>query len=677
MKPIKEISSKTIAWFIFGIAFLALGIMTLNLGYFQDDWNTVYAFNQGGFDAVRRLMFFDSRPLLHILFNSLFALLGIKPFFWHLAVFIFRASGAVIFWAVLNKIWKDFSKENAIAALLFLLYPVFLLQPLALTFSIHWFLYFIYMLSVLLMLHAADKPKYFYLFMLASISLQVFHLLMNEYFIGIELLRPVFLWLMFRGQPSRERFKRTISIWLPYLFINIFYMIYRASYSQIYGFERFGSMTFFALLKQPFSLLAFYFRAGLQDFTEILLASWYETLRPALFDFSSPARILIWISVLLSIFGVWSYLKLLRGETHTEENESAWARQIVGVGFLAVLFGILPGWVVGNTVFGSNPLWNDRFAMSAMFGAGMIWTGVIFLLVSKPNHRYLIFSILISLAIGINLRTQINFKYAWEKQLNFYWQLSWRAPYIEPHTLLISDGEFLSYMGTSPTSFALNTLYPQSLPLPQVSYWMANGPDHLPAWDEFRSGSPFEFQRYASTFSGNTADSVTIRFMPEENQCLWILPPEYADIRFLTPAELQSLPVSSMERIQADSLNGWNPPAQIFGAEPKHSWCYYFQKGDLAAQYKNWDQAVKLWQEAQAKDLHPGHGLEYFPFIRAYAYASQWETAVNLSVTSSKITQGMNLPICDLWRQIKNDSAYSAARQDTFRKINERFQCGL
>jgi hypothetical protein len=672
---VSRIPPGTIPWFIFGAAFFALGMLTLNLGFFQDDWNHVYAFSQGGFDAVRRLMFFDSRPLLHILFNGLFAVLVLKPFAWHLAVFIFRALGAIAFWAVLNKIWKGFSKENAIAALLFLLYPVFLLQPMALAFSIHWTLYFVYMLSVLLMLQAADRPRYFPLFVILSISLQVFHLLMIEYFIGIELLRPVFLWLVFRDQPFRERFKRTIFTWLPYLFINILYAIYRVSYSRIYGFERFGSMAFFDLLKQPLSLLAFYFRAGLQDFTEILLASWYETLKPALFDFSSLSRILIWALVLAAIFVVWSYLKLLRGEEHDPDSEKRWAQNMFWVGICAMLSGILPGWVVGNTVFGSNPLWNDRFAMAAMFGAGMVWTGVIFLFISKPNHRYLIFSILISLAIGINLRTQLNFKYAWEKQLNFYWQLSWRAPYIEPHTLLISDGEFLSYMGTSPTSFALNTLYPQSLPLPQVGYWMSNGPERLPDWDEFRSGTVLDFQRYASTFTGNTADSITISFLPEEDQCLWILPPEYESLRFLTPGTLQSLPVSSLERIQAEPLDSWSPPSQIFGPEPKHSWCYYFQKGDLAAQFEDWNQVVILWKEAQAKEIRPGHGLEYFPFIRAYAFQDDWDSALQLTIQSSKTSLQMNSALCKLWAEMQMQTPESAARAEAMRAMQERYNC--
>ena len=674
---VPRISSRTIPWFISGIAFFALGILTLNLGYFQDDWHHVYYFFNAGFQGIRQFLFMDSRPLAYIVYDTLFLLLGVNPIWWHLSMLVVRTITTLVFLGILNIVWPGYYKANAMVSILFLLYPVYLLQPLSVAYALHWTMYFLCMLSMLTMLLSLGQHKYSAVFSITSFGTQIFHLLMIEYYFGVELVRPIFLWLFFRELPTRQRLRRTFMIWLPYLIVNIAYGIYRASYGRLFGYERFGRMLVFDLMKNPPAFLAFYLRAALQDFTEIIVSSWSATLNPALFNFSTPSSVLIWTSVLLSIFGVWSYLRLLRGETHAEESESKWARQILGVGFWATLFGIVPGWVVGKTVFGSNPLWNDRFAMAAMFGAGMIWTGVIFLLVPKPTHRYLIFSVLISLAIGINLQTQINFKYAWKKQLNFYWQLSWRAPYIEPHTLLISDGEFLSYMGTSPTSFALNTLYPQSLPLPQVGYGMSNGPERLPEWDEFRAGTPLDFPRYASTFTGNTADSITISFLPEEDRCLWVLPPEYASLRFLTPGELQSLPVSSLRRIQAEPLDGWSPPPQIFGLEPKHTWCYYFQKGDLAVQYKNWSQAIDLWQEAQGKDLRPGHGLEYFPFIRAYAYSDQWEMAVKLSIASSKITKGMGIPICDLWSGIKNDSTNTIARQNTFHTLNERFQCGL
>ena len=682
--PIKNFFDKprlgtwTIPLFILVAAFFALGALTFNLGFYQDDWNHVYALSKGGYDAIHRIMFADGRPLLHILFNALFAVLGIQPFAWHAFVFLTRALGAIAFWAVLNKIWKGYEKENAIAALLFLFYPVFLLQPMAMAFSIHWTLYLVYMLSVWLMLHSLhslEKQKYIFAF--ASVILQAFHLLMIEYFIGVELFRPIFLWMAFRADPLRDRVKRVLRAWLPYLCVSVLYIIYRASYNRIYGFERFGDMTLFALMKEPASIIPFYFLAGLRDFTEILLASWYETLKPALFDFSAPSRVILWTFVLAAIFGIWSYLKLLRGAEREPRSESQWARNMFWCGLCAMLFGILPGWVIGNTVYGSNPLWNDRFALAAMFGAGMAWTGLIFLLVPNPNHRYLIFGIFISLAMGINMRAQLDFKRSWEKQLNFYWQLTWRAPSIEPRTLLISDGEFLFLMGTNPAAFAINTLYPQSVPMPQVAYWLSNGPEHLPDWDEFREGAPFTFSKYASNFSGNTKDSLTISFLPEENQCLWILPPDYANFRLLSAGTRETIPVSALERIKPEPLNGWVPPADIFGEEPLHSWCYYFEKADLAAQFQDWDETVRLWNEAREKSEVPGHGLEYIPFIRAYAYTGQWEQAVALTVSSSKISKGMGPPICDIWARIKSDTMDSSERRDALRKLNERFQCGL
>ncbi|MBI1793542.1 MAG: hypothetical protein HYR70_05070 [Chloroflexi bacterium] len=667
----------TVPVLIVGIAFLALGLLTLNLGFFQDDWPHVYYFSRASFDGLRQFLLNDSRPLAFVVYDTLFALLGVKPLAWHLAIFVFRTLTVLAFWGVLNVIWDGFKKENAIAALLFLLYPVYLLQPLSVAYSLHWSMFLVYMLSVLFMLLSVRKPRYFLLFTILSIVLQVFQLLMIEYYFGLELLRGLLLWLVLRDEPIRLRLKRTLLHWLPYLFFDLLYVFYRASYSQLYGYERFGTMTFFTLIGQPLAFLSFYLRAAFQDLTEILFSSWYDTFNPSLFDFSTRSGIFIWISVLLAIFGLWAYLRLLRGEEHTADGESRWARQMVQLGLAAILLGVLPGWVVGNTVFGSNPLWNDRFALASMFGAAMVWTGVIYLLVPNSRHRYLLLSILISLAVGINLRTQINYKRSWEKQLNFYWQLAWRAPSIQPHTLLTSDSEFLFFMGATPTVFAVNTLYPQSIPFPQLTYWVASGTDRMPSPEEFRAGVPLQLSARASNYEGVSTDSITINYQPEEGQCLWVLSPQYGNYPFLSPGTLETLPVSSVNRISSVAQGGWIPSPEIFGREPKRSWCFYFEKADLAAQYANWEQVLSLWKEAQEKGLRPGHGVELFPFVRAYAMQNQWSDAVQLTITSSKVSSRMNGAICNLWSAMKADSTGSASRQDALQTINDRFQCGL
>jgi len=63
------------------------------------------------------------------------------------------------------------------------------------------------------------------------------------------------------------------------------------------------------------------------------------------------------------------------------------------------------------------------------------------------------------------------------------------------------------------------------------------------------------------------------------------------------------------------------PAKSIFGAEPPHTWCYYYQKAELALQTRDWKQVVSLGDKAIQQDLHPNDVIEWLPFIQAYAYS--------------------------------------------------------
>jgi hypothetical protein len=292
------------------------------------------------------------------------------------------------------------------------------------------------------------------------------------------------------------------------------------------------------------------------------------------------------------------------------------------------------------------------------------------------KYRNVFLGILLSLVIGASVRSGITFKQSWEKQLNFYWQLYWRAPALEPNTMLVSDGEFLFYMGAAPTVFAVNTLYPQSVPFPELSYWVSSSTERMPDWDAFRAGAALEFTAHSSNFHGESKDSITFSFLPDDAQCLWLLSSRYGNYPFLSAGMFESLPVSALDRIHPDSA-GWIPPADIFGPEPDHSWCYYFQKADLAAQQGDWEKVIDLWEQAQSRSLRPGHGVELFPFVRAQASRGGWGEAVELTVSASKISPQMRSAICNLWTEMGKDTQPSDARLEAFTRIDERFQCGF
>jgi hypothetical protein len=58
----------------------------------------------------------------------------------------------------------------------------------------------------------------------------------------------------------------------------------------------------------------------------------------------------------------------------------------------------------------------------------------------------------------------------------------------------------------------------------------------------------------------------------------------------------------------------------MFGPEPAHRWCYYFEKADLALQTGDWESVAALGKQASAAGLHPEDWVEWTPFLQAYAY---------------------------------------------------------
>jgi hypothetical protein len=654
------------------LALAAFGPFIPWLGFYQDDWHHIYYFSQEGLDGLARFLFFDSRPFAIAVYAPLFSLLGTHPLGWHLFGLLMRLLIALVFLQIINLLWPHTRRENTIIAALFLLYPAFLLQPMAVMFALHWAMYLFYLLSVWLMLLALRSERHFLPLTAASLLLGAFQLLMLEYFIGLELLRPVLIFLAFRADAGQKRWLSTLKAWIPYLVVAALYVIFRLSFGALFDYDRNAPRVLAGLISQPLETLRYLLQSGLEDFSEILLSAWYDSLNPTLFDLTRLSVPLTWGVVLAAAALLWAALGHLR-----EQNDSTpagWRREILLVGALAVLFGLLPGWAIGKTVHTSNPLWNDRFAMASLFGAALVWVGLIHSLVHSAKSRNLLFGLMLALALGAQLRSGLAYRQAWEKQTLFYWQLYWRAPAIEPGTAFISDSEFLTYMGNYPSAFAINTLYPKRTPARELDFWLFTSGENLPRWDDFRAGAPLDGLKYASTFAGNSRNSLAILFEPENQQCLWILGPQDAAHQTLPAMTYEFLPASNLARIESD-FSGWRPSPAIFGPEPAHTWCYTFQKADLARQAGDWDEVIRLWQQALAAGFGPRHTREYMPFIEAYARAADWKTAEKLTLRAGTITEKARHPLCALWQRLRAETEASEQRENAFSQVNDRLDC--
>jgi hypothetical protein len=103
---------------------------------------------------------------------------------------------------------------------------------------------------------------------------------------------------------------------------------------------------------------------------------------------------------------------------------------------------------------------------------------------------------------------------------------------------------------------------------------------------------------------------------------------------------------SHAERILTDG-QPHIPPSAIFGAEPAHDWCYYYQKASLARQQGNWDEVVSLYGEAVSLNLEPNDKSEIVPFIEGFVNAGRSEEALELYNDELKGFIKIRLPLCN------------------------------
>ena len=183
---------------IFAVCLFCFGILLSRLGFFQDDWHHVFFAYWQGAAGLRRFLATDRGPFAWPVYAGLFKLLGYWPASWHWFLMFIRLATVLLFWLCARRIWPQARGFAAWLGLLLAIYPIYTLQPLAVAYTLHWTMYLVFMLSLLLMLEAQRNRKRFLWLTAAALLLEVTHLALIEYFAGLELARPVFLWLLLR-----------------------------------------------------------------------------------------------------------------------------------------------------------------------------------------------------------------------------------------------------------------------------------------------------------------------------------------------------------------------------------------------------------------------------------------------------------------------------------------------
>ena len=648
---------------------LSYSLFVRGLGFYWDDWQAVYLERAGNIRLVWDFFTFD-RPFSTWTFVVLFPVLGANPIAWQISTLLVRWLGVLCFVLTLSELFPEQVGWMRWAGLLMMVYPGFPLQSIAVAFSQHFITFLFFSLSLLFMVWYAQRGKTRYAWLaLATCLVQIFTM---EYFAALELIRPLLLWIIFAKTCGSwaQTTRKVVKVWWIFLIPLAGYAFFRfflyTRWLKVDEVHPFALLT--AFLQAPLKEFLHFTTTVLQDTLQMIVFNWVNILSPATINFDASSTLVSWVlGLLVAALCIW----LVDVEWPANGANLPRTKLIQWGGLLAgmiIFLGTLPVWMIGRQV--TQGKWSERFTLGAIPGIALLLVVAIVWLLHSKRKSQIILALILGFSIAAQVRTTNKYRLDWEIQRDYFWQLYWRAPNLAPQTAILSDG--VSSYGSSNFSvgFGINSLYHQSPITDKMAFWF-----FTPKSDDAYMISPLPdfpitYRLRNMTFAGSTAHSLGVSYAPAVG-CVRIVTPENMDDPVLRDAAGLAR-LSNLEQIQTDPPIV--PDTAVFGEEPAHTWCYYYEKADLALQEKNWAEVIRLMDEAKQKGYAPQAGGELLPLMDAYAQTGDWEQVYQTSLQAQNLTIQLEPMICAAWARYKTLPGASD-QTDVFAQSALTFKC--
>jgi len=152
--------------------------------------------------------------------------------------------------------------------------------------------------------------------------------------------------------------------------------------------------------------------------------------------------------------------------------------------------------------------------------------------------------------------------------------------------------------------------------------------------------------------------NLVVMSLPGEGACLHLFDGSYPEVSEREDAWIRAVASRSRTDLIRAEASANLPPVEIFGPEPAHNWCYYYQKASLARQQGNWEEAARLGDEARAKGLRPVDLVEWMPFYFAYSKLGRYDDANQISA-ELRLNQNLIESLCAEYTRRDPPDGYS------------------
>jgi hypothetical protein len=643
----------TVPLALLGVAVLAYGIFIPWFRLYGDDWSYLWNYHLFGAGSFGEFVAGD-RPYSAWIYSLATALFGEKYIYYHILLFVLRWSSAVLFWWVMGFFWPGNPVGRAGAALLMLVYPGFTQQPIPLEFILHFAVLSLFLASLGLMVLSFRKPAWFWpltaLAMLCSASM--FSL---EYFIGLELARPLLIGALLKnekttGRPERPLWLRVFLAWLPYLLVLAAFLVWRIF---IYKFQFYHPLLLEQLSTNPLNALAGLALRILTDVKTVTWDAWKQIFSLSLAEGSGR---ILGFALVITGFGLGGLFLLKLDPSRDEDFDQHRLRfkrtaGILLVSLFLLLVAGIPFWLPVIPVEVVFP-W-DRSSLPFIVGSSLALAGLAALIPWRRGQALLLAG-LVGLSLGFQYQNALVYLEEGNNTQAFFWQLTWRAPGLRPGTIVISDNIPLNRFSDNDLTPILNWTYAPALEGHEMAYqffdMVARENGGLPG---FQTGLAVDHSTRIMHFHGTTSNVLAVYFgLPG---CLHVLSSQDARQPGLTDKLRRVLPLSQLSQVVMDAQPPAIPPSML-SPEPAHTWCYFYEKADLARQESDWQKVAELGDQAAGSLLKPANLSEYLPFIEGYAHLLQWDKASNLSKEVNTDVQ-MFPALCATWKRVSRDMA--------------------
>ncbi len=616
---------------------ISYGIGISRLSFYGDDWIYIYNYHIAGSESFTLFTQTD-RPFsawIYILTSSLFRE---SPIYYHIYLLVFRWLSAFLFWRILSDSFEN-KKIPLTAALLFSTYPGFQQQPISVEFVMHFTSLVLVEFSLRIMQKAffQSRGKLFLLLILsiASAGLGIFTC---EYFLGLELARPLFLIFTIKKHNDGQNqlsWKRIIPFLIPYILMAGFYFIWRIF---IFSFTTYEPKLVNALKDDPFTGIKLLFTKIVQDLITVLFRAYRLIFsRPA--NISRIAGISIFAIIFCIIFTLY-YLSFRNDKSSTKNKEHI---GMLILGFALLFLSGIPYWGTFLDVSTDFP-W-DRSTLSFSPGAAIV-IAVLLEIAFTPLFFYAAAATVTALSVLFHIQNTQIYIYEAEKMNDYFWQLAWRAPELEPGTILASENIPLDRTSDSDLSPVVNWQY---------------APEKRGLWYDYKyfdldlregfyyidPSTPIPVDHTYRSHMFRSSTDKTLGIFYKKGGCLQIIDGSNTDYPGLPDSLIRIARLSDPGLINIQTGSQAVPPLPI-GKEPEHGYCYYFQKAALAQQSGKTDEAYNYALNIIQNDLHPLYAPDLAPVIRAFLESGDIENAETMLANNQIGSEDWGY-LCTFW----------------------------